>query len=170
MCLCSIPSLGAEHSTHWGSWSLVNRGLIKKIFLNMGDRETTSIQRTLENLILVVCGQSYFLGYFAGRWGVILHPYWKANKVSGRSLYQVFKRSLRGRGLCLGEVRPCTSPKRPNSVHWVLLGNTSNTKERKGGGSVRGQVQNIFISRSAKTSLSQGKLRLLPCYECCDCL
>lgn len=39
LCLCSIPSLGAEHSAHWGSWSLVSRGLIKKIFHNMGDGE-----------------------------------------------------------------------------------------------------------------------------------
>lgn len=37
LCLCSIPSLGAEHSAHWGSWSLVSRGLIKKMLHNMGD-------------------------------------------------------------------------------------------------------------------------------------
>lgn len=61
-------------STHWGSWSLVNRGSIKKIFLNMGDggtsssRETTSIQRNSENLILVVCGQ-FYSGILCWGWG-----------------------------------------------------------------------------------------------------
>lgn len=39
LCLCSIPSLGAEHSAHWGSWSLVSRGLIKTIFINLGDEK-----------------------------------------------------------------------------------------------------------------------------------
>lgn len=32
-CLCSISTLGAEHSSHWGSWPLVSRGVVKKTFL-----------------------------------------------------------------------------------------------------------------------------------------
>lgn len=30
-CLCSTPTLGPEYSTHWGSWSLVSRGLVKAL-------------------------------------------------------------------------------------------------------------------------------------------
>lgn len=32
-CFCSISTLGAEHSSHWGSRPLVSRGLVKKTFL-----------------------------------------------------------------------------------------------------------------------------------------
>lgn len=29
-CLCSKTTLGPEYSAHWGSWSLVSRGLVKR--------------------------------------------------------------------------------------------------------------------------------------------
>lgn len=157
MCLCSIPSLGAEHSTHWGSWSLVSRGLIKKIYLNMGDggkallRETRSIQRTLENLNLVVCGQRsgdpvlwVGLGWLSLAESRISS--WGGHGLPG------FPNDFEGWELTpWRELRPCESPERHNSTHcWVRLGNASVTEERKG--ECKGLTTKRFISRRAKAS------------------
>lgn len=79
-CLCSISTLGAEHSSHWGSWPLVSRGLVKKTFLGwemkskaLGEAWFLGVARVLfEGLSLRVSVVD-----------IILHLYWKPSHLPG---------------------------------------------------------------------------------------
>lgn len=109
-CLCSTPTLGPEYSTHWGSWSLVSRGLVKKALCG---RWKARLSREPWRTWFLHSGQSSRARVV----DVILCLYWKPN-----TLTKKFKRWGKHRASLCKDLEPCEPPEtvHPLLGHWGM--------------------------------------------------